>query len=151
MPLNKQSIELVEAQESDRAFFVSVHHAAYRSVIEAMFGWDAELQVEYANTAFDSKNIHLICLDGVRVGVVGFDFRPDHVWLKQLFILPDYQRNGVGSFTVSQIIGIARTAKKALRLQTLKSNSGAVKFYQKLGFELEDETEVHWKLLLPYT
>ena len=123
MHLNKHSIELVEAQESDRTFFVSVHHTAYRSVIEAMFGWDAELQVEYANSAFDSKNIHIIWLDGVRVG----------------------------GFTVSQIIGIARTAKKALRLQTLKSNSGAVKFYQKLGFELEDETEMHWKLLLPYT
>jgi len=151
MPLNKQNIVLTEAQESDRSFFIKVHHTAYRSVIEEMFGWDSELQLDYANAAFDSKNIHVIWLDKEKVGVVGIDIKSDHVWLKQLFLLPEQQRKGVGSFAVQWCIEIARKHQKDLKLQTLKSNSGAVVFYQKLGFELIEDSDVHWKLSLPYS
>jgi len=140
------NVILTAAQETDRVFFVEVHHAAYRSVIEAMFGWDVELQRNYANAAFDSGSIHIISLEGEDIGVVGIDIMPDHVWLKQLFILPRQQRKGVGSFVVNWAIEIGRKVGKDVRLQTLKVNSGAVQFYQKHGFELVEETAAHWKL-----
>ncbi len=148
MSLSNPNIELTEAQESDRQFFVYVHHTAYRFVIEEMFGWDDELQHNYANAAFDSDNIYLIMLNGEKVGVVGVDILPDHVWLKQLFILPDRQRRGVGSFVVNWATETARQAGKDLRLQTLKANIGALRFYQTLGFELNEESDRHWKLSL---
>lgn len=143
-----ENIILTAALEPDRFFFIEVHHTAYRTVIEDMFGWDDELQHNFANSAFESDNIHIIWLDGEKIGVVGLDVMPDHVWLKQLFILPEHQRKGVGSFIVTWAIEIARNVDKELKLQTLKSNSGAVKFYQKHGFELIEETDVHKKLSL---
>ncbi len=140
------SVTLTEAQESDRAFFIEVHHLAYRTHIEAMFGWDADLQREYANSAFDSENIFIVWLDGEQVGVVGLDILPDFVWLKQLYILPTYQRKGVGGFVVRWAIGISQSRKKELRLQTLKVNVSAVEFYQRYGFEISEETDTHWEL-----
>ena len=122
---------------------------AYRGVIEEMFGWNAALQRDYATAAFDSGNIHLIWFNTEKIGVIGLDVKHDHVWLKQLFILPDYQRKGVGSFAVNWAIEIANSVGKDLRLQTLKANTGAKQFYQGLGFSLEEETELHWVLSLP--
>lgn len=39
------------------------------------------------------------------------------------------------------------TELKDLRLQTLKVNTEAVEFYQRYGFEISEETDVHCKLL----
>lgn len=146
--MNKINVTLTEAVDTDKCFFIDVHHAAYRCVIEEMFGWNAALQRDYATAAFDSGNIHLIWLHTEKIGVIGLDVKHDHVWLKQLFILPEYQRKGVGSFAVNWAIEIANTVGKDLRLQTLKANTGAKQFYQQLGFSLEEETELHWVLSL---
>ena len=145
----KINVTIAEAANTDKSFFIDAHHMAYRGVIEEMFGWNAALQRDYATAAFDSGNIHLIWLATLKIGVIGLDVKHDHVWLKQLFILPDYQRKGVGSFAVNWAIEIANRVGKDLRLQTLKANTGAKIFYQERGFKLEEETELHWVLSRP--
>ena len=37
-------LKYILAAEEDRAFFIHVHHTAYRDVIEDMFGWDEKRQ-----------------------------------------------------------------------------------------------------------
>lgn len=143
------SIELIPAVEADRAFFRATHHAAYRDVIEAMFGWDEAKQDAYADSDFDQRNPHIILYNDDRAGVIGWQDKPDHLWFGPLFILPDYQGQGIGSKLVNDFIKRAQSHGKPLRLQTLRRNDGAKRLYEKLGFQVTETTDSHWQMQYP--
>lgn len=138
------NVKFVPTVEEDRSFFVYVHHTAYRDVIEKMFGWDVLLQNSYANASFDDGGIQLIWLKNERIGVVGRDILDDCLWLKELFILPNYQGQGIGSYVVSQAIKQSIELGKELRLRTLKVNLGAKRLYERHGLSVIKETDIHW-------
>ncbi|MCI5060055.1 MAG: GNAT family N-acetyltransferase [Alphaproteobacteria bacterium] len=141
-------LKYVLANESDRSFFVHVHHVAYRDTIEQMFGWDEALQDKQANKAFDEGGIHIVNYNDVPIGVVGWEDRPDFLWLKEVFILPEYQGQGLGSHIVQDTIDKARSLGKDLHLRTLKANLGAKKLYERHGFKVAEATDIHWNMAL---
>ena len=52
-------------------------------------------------------------------------------WLEQLYILPDQQRQGIGT----RLLGMAQTAAGSrLCLYTFTRNAGARRFYERHGF-----------------
>ncbi len=142
------NLTLIPVSESDRAFFCFVHHTAYREVIEKMFGWDEKQQDMYANKAFDEGGMNILFLEDKKIGVVGWVEFPDYLWLKELFILPEYQRMGIGSQVVQMSIKKEKKLCKDLRLQTLKENLGAKALYERHGFVVTESTDIHWKLHL---
>lgn len=143
-------IKYIPAIEKDRDFFIHVHHAAYRETIEEMFGWDEKRQDELANRPFDEGGIQIIWKDDKRIGVVGWEDRDEYFWLKELFILPEYQGNGIGSKIVEETIELATALKKDIRLRTLKANLGAKKLYERYGFKVTEANDIHWNMELPY-
>lgn len=142
------NLKYILATEGDRAFFIHVHHTAYRDTIEEMFGWDEKRQDELANRPFDEGGIHIIWNDDNRIGVVGWEERYDHLWLKELFLLPEYQGQGIGSQIIKDTITKARSVAKDIRLRTLKANMRAKELYERYGFELTEETDIHWNMIL---
>jgi RimJ/RimL family protein N-acetyltransferase len=140
-------VDLVPATESDRAFFVRVHHESYRSTIEQLFGWDDATQDAAAERAFDSGGIHIVMGNSVPVGVVGWEHRDGHVWLKELFILPEHQGRGIGRRVIARVVDGAQGQE--VRLRTLRPNLGAVRLYRRCGFELTGETDRHRFLARP--
>jgi ribosomal protein S18 acetylase RimI-like enzyme len=60
---------------------------------------------------------------------------------------PAWQRQGYGSEIMQHIMKKAEQQKLPIRLSVLKANP-ALGFYQALGFTVEDEDEVRYKLLL---
>jgi len=139
-------IQFQSAEEEDRAFYIHVHHTAYRSAIEEMFGWDESVQNGFANSAFDGGGIHLIWFEEGRIGVVGWDLMVDCLWLKELYILPEFQRRGIGSYVVQEAIKRSIEVGKNLRLRTLRVNIGAKKLYERLGLLVIHETDIHWTM-----
>jgi len=132
--------------ESDRLFFLRVHHEAYRAVIESMFGWDEALQDTYANRAFDAGGMQIVSWGGEPAGVVGFEDHPEYLWLKEVFLLPEFQGRGIGSAIVQMSIFRAQAAGKEIRLQTLRANLGAKRLYERHGFIVTQESPIHWKM-----
>lgn len=134
--------------EADRAFFIYVHHTAYRDVIERQFGWDDTLQDGFANKAFDEGGMNIIYNNNQKVGVVGWQEYSDYLWLKEVFLLPEFQGMGIGSEIIKTSIAKAQELGKDLRLQTLKENLKAKKLYERFGFVVTDATDTHWKMTL---
>jgi GNAT superfamily N-acetyltransferase len=134
-------LSLVPATEADRTFFIRAHHEAYRSTVEQQFGWDDEIQDAAAPRAFDGGGILVVVRDGERVGVVGWEARPGYYWLKELFILPEHHRQGVGGAVVERLLALAGEAE--VRLRTLASNHGAVRLYERHGFVVDEVTDTH--------
>jgi len=139
-------IKLIPATEKDRAFFRNVHHLAYRDVIEPMFGWDEKKQDHYADMDFDSRNPHIIQYEEKPVGVIGWQEKHDHIWFGPIFVLPQFQNKGIGSFLVKQFIKDSEEKNIALRLQTLRMNERAKKLYERLGFTVLSASGVHWQM-----
>lgn len=140
------NINLISAGEKDREFFKKTHHRAYRAVIESMFGWDEEKQNNYADKDFNERNPHIIQYESHRAGVLGWQEKIDHIWFGPIFILPEYQNKGIGTFLVKQFKREADSKNISLKLQTLKINEGAKRLYEGLGFKILSENEVHWQM-----
>ena len=140
-------LDYVTATSSDRSFFIHAHHKAYRNTIERMFGWNEVEQDEFAGRAFDQGGIKVIWSDNQRVGVVGWEQHPDHIWLKELFILPSEQGNGVGSTVIQHIKAIAERRNLPVRLRTLKANLRAKALYERNGFTVSKQTDIHWNMV----
>lgn len=139
-------LEYIEATKDDFEFFVHLHHSAYREIIEKMFGWDESLQDQFAKKAFDEGGMHFILYQSKKVGCVGWEEREDHLWLKEVFILPEFQGQGMGSQVIRDTKEKAKN--KDIRLQTLKENLGAKRLYEHHGFEVWDSNKTHWQMVL---
>lgn len=139
-------LDIVPTSEKDRDFFIHVHHTSYRETIEIMFGWNEAEQDLFASKAFDQGSINTIWIDGRRVGVAGWVLHTDHIWLKELYILPEEQCRGLGSAVIRHIKSIASANNVGVKLQTLKANKRAKALYERSGFTVFDQTELHWKM-----
>jgi len=144
-------LEFIPMVEADRTFFIEVHHQAYRETIENMFGWDEAFQDIMASKSFDEGGHHSILKENQKIGVIGWELRPDYFWLKNLFILPDYQNQGFGTLILETCIQKAKASVKELRLQTLKANLRAKALYERHGFKVSEATDTHWKMYLPFS
>ena len=140
------NINFVPTTEADREFFIHVHHTAYRKTIEEMFGWDEALQDGFANKAFDEGGMNIIWFEDKKIGVVGWEEFSDYLWLKEVFLLPEHQGQGIGNYIVTMSQDRAKKAGKDLRLQTLKANIGAKRLYERCGLQVTDATDTHWQL-----
>ena len=139
-------VQLVPATEADRAFCKKAHHIAYRDVISSMFAWDEKQQDAYADKDFDECALNIIQYEGHSVGVIGWKEESDQLWFGPIFLLPEYQGKGIGSFLIKQCIDKACALKLPLRLQTLRLNTEAKRLYKKLGFRVLSFCDVYWQM-----
>ena len=142
------SLNFIPAVATDLDFFIHVHHTAYRPVIESMFCWDEQRQDDYAKAAFANGGLTIVWHNHKRVGVFGLDENQDHLWLKEVFLLPIYQNKGIGTQIVTNAITRAHQLGKSLRLQTLKANLGAKRLYERHGLRVTAVTEIHWQMAI---
>lgn len=96
---------------------------------------------------FASQDVRVIQFRGIDVGYFSTSSTADAVRVHQIFILPEYQRKGLGSACMRLIVLDARAQKKPVRLQVLKINTRAVVFYRRMGFEIVDEDETHVQMV----
>ena len=81
----------------------------------------------------------IIELDSQPVGLLRVDQAESHVQLEQLFVLPAFQRQGVGAAVLQQVLSRARNAGVPVRLRVLRVNPAA-RFYARHGFRVVSES-----------
>ncbi len=74
--------------------------------------------------------------DGSRVGFMHLGSRGAKTdWLEDLFVLPAYQRRGIGSKAVQLAEEIVREYSQSLYIEAAARNEGAIRLYKKLGYD----------------
>jgi len=122
-------IYLRAATENDAAFALRVTEACMRLYVEQTWGsWNGRADLDLA---FDK----IIELGGRDIGLIGVDRRSNDWFLGKLYVLPTYQRQGIGSYLLQRLIDEAKSARVALRLTVLEVNP-ARRFYERHGFVL---------------
>jgi GNAT superfamily N-acetyltransferase len=139
-------IDFVKTTPEDKDFFRALHHAAYQTVIESMFGWNEAEQDASADKEFSERYPRLIIYMGQKVGAIGFEDKIDHVWFGPLYISPEFQKKGIGSCVVKHFMRHAEKRNVPLRLRTLRQNFGAKALYERLGFQTTSQSHIHWHM-----
>ena len=83
----------------------------------------------------------LLC-DGVPCGYVSVEKHTDHVHVRELVVLPEFQGRGIGTAFLEGVMDDAKAGQVSVRLGVLQQ-SRAVSFYRRLGFLEYDRTETH--------
>ena len=124
-----------------------LHKTAYRDVVVQQFGqWDDELQASLFSKQWIPERFEILEIDGQAIGCIRVDDRPDHLWLEEIQLLPEFQGRGLGSGLVQGEIARARLLQRPVRLQVLKSNVRARALYERLGFQVCGTTDRHFVL-----
>ena len=134
-------IRTATAEDSDFAY--SVKKAAFREYAEKVWGWDEGHQRELHRARFASQDFRIIQFRGRDCGVMALAGKSDHLRLYQLYLLTEYQGQGIGSECMKVILQQAESERQSVRLQVLKVNQRAAAFYERLGFTEVGESATH--------
>ena len=113
--------------------------AVHRASFDRALPWLAGLHTPGEDRAFYRTRVFGNCevwgaeLQSELIGIIAF--RRD--WIDQLYVLPDAQRQGIGS----SLLKVAQNAFPLLNLWTFQRNLPARQFYEANGFAAVRETD----------
>jgi len=138
--MSSSEVSLRPATPEDVEFAYHVSRETMRGHALATFGaWNEEEARQRCSRNISAGFTQIIELEGVQIGIYVVERAPDHVQLLQIFILPDYQRRGIGSRLIERLLAEARAASLPLRLRVLRVNP-AFELYRRMGFQVVQET-----------
>ncbi len=131
------------ATAEDRELLYGIHREAMRPYVEQVWGWDEGFQRERFRRGFDPGTTQVVVSSGREIGFVRSEEREGIVVLAQVFVIPEYRGQGVGSALVRAILASGLPVK----LRVMKSNTGARRLYERLGFRVVEESATHNHML----
>jgi ribosomal protein S18 acetylase RimI-like enzyme len=137
---NPINFKLRPSNIDDAPLFYSVIDRTMRNFILAAWGrWDeARVQSEALADSI-SPNSQIIHLGNLAVGVLMVERFPTHIQLVQIYLLPEYQRLGIGTVLLKNLMAEAQQSQIPVRLKVMIINPAKL-FYEKLGFIVTAET-----------
>lgn len=134
---------------SDYEFVYYVKKLVYKAYVEENWGeWNEEKQREmFAEFISNySADINIIVIEGKMAGFFhGNDISEDVFEIGNICILPAFQGKGIGTSILKMLINVH--AGQDICLRFFKQNP-VVNLYKKLGFEIIEELQHHYKMLL---
>lgn len=136
--MNKLDYQTRQATVSDLELTFRLKKLAGGEYIKKVFGWDEDLQLEMHKEQFTPANTVLIEKEGNEIGWISRFHYDDKIKIDEMYIIPEYQRKGIGSSLLGDTIMEAKRANLPIHLRVFKINP-AVKLYQHHGFQIHDE------------
>jgi ribosomal protein S18 acetylase RimI-like enzyme len=138
-------ISLRPATLDDVDLLYEMHRAVSQERVAMTWGqWDEPWQRDYFREHFDCTHRQVIERDQLPIGFLDMICRADHVFLAAIEIAPAYQRQGIGTALIRDILANTAALRLPVRLQVLKVNDKARALYQRLGFVETGETKTHF-------
>jgi GNAT superfamily N-acetyltransferase len=135
-------IALREANASDAELIYEVTKAAMQGYVEQAFGpWIESFQRKVIGDSFHPETHQVILVDGAVAGILAAPVHASHMQLEKLFILPPFQRRGIGSQLLHALARTAGSERKPIRLRVLAVNTDARRFYERFGFVITGRTD----------
>ena len=130
--------KLRKATINDSNFFYQVKKTVLKNYIDEIWGWDEDFQIQFHKKNFHVDETQIIIVDENKAGTVEVKEDAEKIFISSLYILPDYQNNGIGTAICKAYISKATKQKKRIELEVLKINVNAQRLYKSLGFSLTE-------------
>lgn len=135
------NVELRQATSTDEALVYQVTEATMRTYVERAFGpWVESFQRKIIGKSFHPATHQVILVDGCAVGIIAAPVHDSHIQLEKLFVMPRFQRQGIGSRLLRDLLRSAAAQRKPIRLRVLAVNIDARRFYERFGFVVTNTT-----------
>ena len=136
-----ERVTLRAATPDDTLFAERVYFETQRWIIDQLFGWrgDEVERVKFLLHYVPSRS-HIIVISGQEAGFMQVLQTYSYVELEQIYLLPAFQRQGIGSEIIGTLIAQASGQGKPLRLSTAKINLARA-LYERLGFHITNEDQ----------
>lgn len=120
--------------------------------VEAVFGWDDEMQRERLTSEYEPHWFSWILAEGERVGLLCCKPYDDALHIHLLIIFPPYQGRQLGSTVMARLHREA-VSEGILRvtLSSFSANQRAIEFYRRLGYQVVAEESAFVSLSRPLT
>lgn len=124
----------------DKDFVFASYKATLRPYVEWAWGWDEAFQLAGFWKHHPLGQLQLIDVNGERAGALHVEDHADLHYVRMIFLLPAFQRRGVGAQLLLSELTRARQLGKPLHLKVIKINP-AKRLYERLGFTVIAEDE----------
>ena len=135
------SYTLRPATNADYDFLYQLHATAIRPSVEATWGWDDAFQQALFRSRWNPAKTQVVMVDGKMVGTLRLVENQDEIFLALIEIHPDHQNCGLGTTIVQDILAEAHQRSLPVLLHVLKTNQGARRLYERLGFAIIETRE----------
>ena len=102
-------------------------------------------QQNWYKTAYPDAQHQVILCDGQPIGRILVDRTPEFFLLVDIALLPEHQKQGIGTNYLLELLDEAKRAGVPVRLQVLKNNP-AQRLYERLGFVKTGEDELYLQM-----
>ena len=147
------TIGLRPALAGDEEFLFSVYASERTEELEAV-DWDAAQKQAFLRMQFNAQFRYyvehyrgaeylVILLDDQAVGRLYIHRRSDQIRVMDIALLPEFQRRGIGSFLLNQILeeGLKKSLPVTMHVERYHP---ALHWYERLGFHLAEDKGVYY-------
>ncbi|MGV8855906.1 MAG: GNAT family N-acetyltransferase [Devosia sp.] len=135
------AFQIATADDADR--IGDLVRAAYSKWVPVIGREPMPMKVDYAE-ALRLHRLDLLLVQGALAGVIETLQHPDHLWIENLAVHPDWQGRGLGRRLLAHAEELARAAAcPQVRLLTNAAFASNVALYQTAGFRLDRSEPFH--------
>lgn len=134
-------MKLLPASPSDQDVLFDLYAELFRGHIEEIWGWDEEWQITNFRKEWEEFDTDLIVQKDELLGYIQTRTEVDHIFVLIFGIYPRFQSQGIGAKIMNGLKNTAKVADLGIKLNVFRTNQRVVSFYERLGFEIEAETE----------
>jgi len=135
-------ITLRPATNRDAQFVDDLTFKTMRPFVQATWPNDAAAQQHYfAMNSFNVSNTRIIQVDGQDAGRLSTTVRSDCLFIDEIHILPEYQRQGIGKQTIDRVLDEARQRGLPVEATVLKVNNPSLRMFLGIGFQIRQEKD----------
>lgn len=133
------------ATAADADWLYALHRSALGPYVAATWGWEEDKQQALFQQNFQPESVLILLYNEQEIGMLAIREEPDCLRLHNVQLLPDRQRQGLGSQLLRALQEHCRRRQLPLCLQVLRVNP-ARHLYDRLGFRETGETPTHFHL-----
>ena len=135
-------LDFRRAGEKDAEIVRALVHAAYAKWVPVIGRCPKPMNADY-ECAVNAHLIELAYLEGELAGLIELIPAADHLLLENLAVAPALQSRGIGCRLMARVEALTRARGLSLvRLYTNKAFTPNLRFYERLGYEIEREEPI---------
>ncbi|MFM9847973.1 MAG: GNAT family N-acetyltransferase [Hyphomicrobiaceae bacterium] len=138
--MTRSPIALRPATIDDLGFAWQLYRETMRYITDQLSAFNEARHMTSFAERFVPEEVRIIASGNKDIGWLQVSETEDEIFIKQMFLQPASQRQGIGSSLLVNLIEHGRQAKKPVRLGVVKINP-ALRLYQRHGFTITSEDD----------
>lgn len=151
-----QNLSLRQTESADEAFLETVYADTRRDEL-AIFNWSREQENAFFKMQFEMQTrayrmqfpdafYYIVEITKKPVGRLIVEHGEREIKLIDISLLAEFRNRGIGAVIIENLKAEAAAGGKSLFLRVLKTNMSAKRFYERLGFAVIENADLHFAM-----